>query len=106
MAIPTSRTNQKAEISLNTETCTSCGLCVSVCKDFSLVMENNKVKISTDPLFGCIACGHCMAICPNGAIRINGRTLSPDQLFQLSPGENAANYDQLMDRSSAQKEHP
>ena len=54
------------------------------------------VKISTDPLFGCIACGHCMAICPTGAIRINGRTLSPDQLFKLSPGENAANFDQLM----------
>jgi nitroreductase len=58
-------------------------------------MENNKVKISDSPLFGCIGCGHCMAVCPTGAIEINGRTLSPDQLFDLPDRKMAANYDQL-----------
>ncbi len=95
MAIPTSRTNQKAEIRIHTEKCTGCGSCVSVCKDFSLILENNKVKISDNPLFGCVGCGHCMAICPSGAIEIHGRTLSPDQLFDLPGREKAANYDQL-----------
>lgn len=95
MAIPTSRTNEKAEIRLYNEKCTNCGLCVSVCKDFSLVMENNKVVISDDPLFGCIGCGHCMAVCPTGAIEIHGRTLSPEQLFNLPAREKAANYEQL-----------
>jgi ferredoxin len=95
MAIPTSRTNQKAEIRLCHEKCTNCGLCVSVCKDFNLVMESNKVKINNNPLFGCIGCGHCMAICPAGAIEIQGRTLSPENLFNLPSSEKAANYDQL-----------
>ena len=36
-----------------------------------------------------------MAICPNGAIEIYGRTLSPDQLFELPPKANATNYNQL-----------
>ncbi len=95
MAIPTSRTNQKAELSIDSEKCTKCGLCVSVCKDFSLVMDKNKVKISDDPLFGCIGCGHCMAVCPTGAIEIHGRTLSPEHLFDLPSFEKAANYEQL-----------
>lgn len=96
MAIPTSRTKQKAEIVIHPEKCTGCGLCVSVCKDFSLELENEKVKISDNPIFGCIACGHCMAICPEGAIEIHGRTLSPDQLFDLPDRQKAANYDQIL----------
>lgn len=95
MAIPTSRTNQKAEIRIYNEKCTKCGLCVSVCKDFSLIMENDKVIISENPLFGCVGCGHCMAVCPTGAIEIHGRTLSPEHLFDLPISEEAANYDQL-----------
>jgi len=96
MAIPTTRTNQKADIKIHVEKCTGCGLCVSVCKDFSLEMENGKVIISNYPLFGCIGCGHCMAICPEGAIEIHGRTMSPDQLFDLPLIQSAANYNQVL----------
>ena len=96
MAIPTTRTNQKADIKIHVEKCTGCELCVSVCKDFSLEMENGKVIISNYPLFGCIGCGHCMAICPEGAIEIHGRTLSPDQLFDLPLIQSAANYNQVL----------
>ncbi len=96
MAIPTSRTNEKAVISIDAEKCNKCGLCVSVCKDFSLVMTENSVVISDKPLFGCVGCGHCMAICPTKAIEIHGRTLSPDQLFELPEKGKAANYEQLM----------
>jgi Fe-S-cluster-containing hydrogenase component 2 len=96
MAIPTSRTKVSAEIRINDEKCNGCGLCVSVCKDFSLIIENKKVKKSPDPFFGCIGCGHCMAICPNGAIGIFGRELSPDDLFDIPKKESIAGFEQLL----------
>lgn len=95
MAIPTSRTKEKAEIEINEDKCTGCGLCVSVCKDYSLKVENHKVKATDNPFFGCIGCGHCMAICPSDAIKISGRTLSPEDLFDLPDKEKAAKYEQL-----------
>jgi Fe-S-cluster-containing hydrogenase component 2 len=96
MAIPTSRTKEKGEIRINKEKCTGCGKCVEVCKDFSLILKDNKVVISENPAFGCIGCGHCMAICPTGAIQIFGRTISPNDLFTLPPVDNATDFDQLM----------
>lgn len=96
MAIPTSRTKEKAHISIIEKRCTGCGMCVEVCKDFSLIVNNNKVAVSENPLFGCTGCGHCMAICPEDAIRINGRGLTPDDLFELPSQENAASYHQLL----------
>lgn len=95
MAIPTSRTNETGKISIDFEKCNACGLCVSVCKDFSIVMSESSVIVSENPLFGCVGCGHCMAICPTEAIEIQGRTLSPDQLFDLPEKEKSANYEQL-----------
>lgn len=96
MAIPTTRTNQKGEIIIHADKCTGCGLCVSVCKDYSLEMDGPLVRISNDPIFGCIACGHCMAICPTEAIEIHGRCLSPGELFDLPDKKEAANYKQLI----------
>lgn len=96
MAIPTSRTNEKGEIIIQSDKCNGCGLCVTVCKDFGLELVDKKVALSQNPLFGCVACGHCMAICPTGAIRITGRELSADDLFVLPKRETTANYDQLL----------
>ncbi len=96
MAIPTSRTKENARIQINEDFCNGCGLCVSVCTDFSLELKNEKVIESKNAVFGCIACGHCMAICPKGAIEIHGRTMSPADLFDLPPKENVADYGQLM----------
>ncbi len=95
MAIPTSRTKKPAEIFIDIEKCTGCGLCVSVCKDFGLVLRDKKAVKSGTPLFGCIGCGHCMAICPSGAIEIRGRTLSPDNLFEIPKAGDAAGYMEL-----------
>lgn len=96
MAIPTSRAKEAAEIIINQEMCSGCGLCVSVCSDFSLTIENNKAVKSDTAIFGCIGCGHCMAICPTGAIEIHGRTISPAAIFELPPKESAANYNQVI----------
>lgn len=96
MSIPTTRTKEKAEITIYPEKCNGCGLCVFVCKDFSLKMADDKVALTEDPLFGCIGCGHCMAICPAGAIEIVGREFSPADLFDLPKKETAAGYDELL----------
>jgi nitroreductase/NAD-dependent dihydropyrimidine dehydrogenase PreA subunit len=96
MAIPTSRTQEIAEICINELLCTGCGRCVDVCKDFSLVLSGGHVAVSDTPIFGCIGCGHCMAICPEGAIAIQGRLLSPADLLELPPRHQAAEYAQLL----------
>ena len=96
MPIPTTRTKEKAEIRINRDKCNGCGLCVNVCKDFSVILEKGKVKLSNNPAFGCIGCGHCMAVCPEEAIHIFGRELSPAVLFNLPAREQAADYKQLL----------
>lgn len=95
MAIITSRTSETGKVTFHYEKCNSCGLCVQICKDFSLKMVNNVPVVSNEPLFGCMACGHCMAVCPSGAIEISGREMSPDDLFDFSGMENRAGYEQL-----------
>ena len=96
MAIPTSRAKEKAEIRINEELCTGCGLCAEVCSDFGWVIEDGKARVSNTAVFGCVGCGHCMAVCPEGAIEIHGRTMSPEDLFDLPPKEKAADYDKLL----------
>lgn len=95
MAIITSRTSENAQITFLYDRCNSCGLCVKVCKDFSLIMENNKPVVSDHPFFGCMACGQCMAVCPTQAIEVSGREMSVDDRIDLSEMKDKANYDQL-----------
>lgn len=96
MAIPTSRAKEAAEITINEAECNGCGLCVDICGDFSLKMENGVAHKSETAIFGCIGCGHCMAVCPTGAIEIHGRTISPEDLFNLPNKASAANYEQIL----------
>ncbi|OFX58453.1 MAG: hypothetical protein A2066_17085 [Bacteroidetes bacterium GWB2_41_8] len=96
MAIITSRTNENGRIQISYHRCNSCGLCVKVCKDFSLIMKNNRLEVSDHPLFGCTGCGHCMAVCPNHAIEISGREISANDLIDLSGVKDKSSYDQLV----------
>lgn len=95
MAIITSRTNENGRITFIYDRCNSCGLCVKVCKDFSLVMKDNKQTVSDQSLFGCMACGQCMAICPTQAIQINGREMSADDLIDFSGMKEKSGYESL-----------
>ena len=96
MAIPTSRTKVVAEITIDHEKCNGCGKCVMVCKDYNFELKDKKSHLTGHGLFGCIACGHCMAVCPEEAVTVNGRFLSPDDLFELPKKEETASYDSLM----------
>lgn len=95
MAIITSRTNENGRIAFSYEKCNSCGLCVKICKDFSLKMDNDLPTLSDQALFGCMACGHCMAICPTGAIEISGREMTFEDRIDLSEMKIKSSYDQL-----------
>lgn len=96
MPIPTSRTNENGQIEIIDEKCTGCALCVEICKDFSLEIIDGKAAVSKTPFFGCFGCGQCMAICPHDAIKITGRAISPDDLFDLPEKKEAATYSQLL----------
>ena len=96
MAIPTSRAKEAAEIIINADECNGCGLCVDICGDLSLKMENGVACKSETAIFGCIGCGHCMAVCPTAAIEIHGREISPADIFDLSGKESAATYEQVI----------
>ncbi len=97
MPIPTSRTKEKARITIDSDKCNGCGLCAEVCKDFSIVMKDGKAVVSENTaVFGCIACGHCMAVCHAGAIAVEGRELSPADLIDLPPKEEMASYEAIM----------
>ncbi len=96
MAIPTSRTKEPGRIFIDTEKCDGCGQCVKVCSDFSFELINHKAVISENSIFGCVACGHCMMACHTGAIAVEGRTLSPVQLFDLADKESVPTYESLL----------
>jgi ferredoxin len=96
MSIPTSRTEEAAVVTIDHSKCKGCGKCVNVCKDFEFTIVDGKAALLDQPLLGCIACGHCMAICPEGAIRVNGRCLSPEDLFPLDESNAKPNYQSLM----------
>jgi ferredoxin len=96
MSIPTSRDKEPANVFIDIDKCTGCGLCVEVCKDFSFKIVDHKVVKSNTPVFGCIACGHCMMICPTGVIAIEGRSLSPVELFNLPDKSTVPSYESLL----------
>jgi len=57
--------NKPEGIIINSDRCTGCGFCVSVCPDNVFVLLAGKATIAGEK---CIQCGHCMAVCPEQAI--------------------------------------
>ncbi|MCE1197536.1 MAG: nitroreductase family protein [Marinilabiliales bacterium] len=96
MAIPTSRTDREAEIFIDDAKCNGCGKCVTVCSDFEFELVHGKSRMTGQTHFGCIACGHCMAICPQGAIRITGREMRPEDIFPLKVHASQIDYEALL----------
>ncbi len=96
MAIPTSRTHEAGKLHFSPELCNGCGLCVQVCKDFSIGIVDGKAQAIKTSIFGCMGCGHCMAICPQEAITVTGRCLSEADLTELPARGDAADYQSFM----------
>lgn len=96
MAVNTRRGKGNARVTVDHEKCSLCGLCVEVCKGKPLYIENEKVQIDYSILLGCIGCGQCAAVCPKKCITVEGREMSPGDLFDLPPKESRASYDQFL----------
>lgn len=58
--------------------------------------RTNEIARITIDAEKCNGCGHCMALCPKGAIKIEGRFTSPDDLFPLPDKSGMASYDALL----------
>lgn len=95
MSLKTGRFYECAEVEIDKDKCTVCGLCVKVCKGAPLFIEDKMVKVDHNRVFGCIACGQCMAVCPNKAIKVNGRDMTTDDVIELPKFEDRANYESL-----------
>ena len=95
MPLKTGRFFESAEVKIDKEKCTLCGLCVKVCKGAPLYIEDKVVKIDQNRVFGCIACGQCMAVCPNKAIKVDGRDMTPDDVIELPKVEERSSFSSL-----------
>ncbi len=96
MTIPTSRTEEAAVVTIDSQKCNGCGKCVAVCSDFEFKVVNGKSTLQGHPLFGCIGCAHCMAVCPEGAIQVTGRSLSPEDMFPFLESSARTGYNELL----------
>jgi len=95
MPLDFGRASGSAEVTIDRQRCTACGLCAKVCAGAPLTMEDGEVKVDQSRWFGCIGCGQCVAVCPAGCISIDGRDLRPDDVFQPAPMQSKATYEQL-----------
>ncbi len=95
MSLITGRTSENAKIKIDFSQCTNCGLCSVVCKDLSLTMQNGKINIENNPLFGCVGCAQCVAVCTEDCIEVEGRTIVMDDIVPLEEFKTPVDYKQL-----------
>ena len=95
MAVIHSLYREEGTVEFHRDLCKSCGQCASICPADVLVMEDDQPHLGKNSRFGCIACGHCMLVCPEGAITVQGRGISPDDLFTLPPKADRASAESL-----------
>ncbi len=94
MAVKTTRTRETARAAIDHSRCRACGLCARVC-GMTLYMEDGRVRIDENRLFGCVGCAQCAMVCPEGCITVAGRTMAPEDVVPLPPAEAKPPYESL-----------
>lgn len=75
------------QVSIDTNKCIGCGMCVKVCVAYNIAISNKKAETVSDD---CLMCGQCTAICPKKAISISGYTtgqIDKSRDIRLKPEE-------------------
>jgi len=76
-------------VSINSETCKTCGLCGEVCPIRIMKKDcGDRISFRQDRLLLCIKCGQCMAVCPTQSIVVDGLAYSRD-FFSMPEGRVA-----------------
>ena len=82
------------KLDINTETCTGCKLCETVCiRDNIQIIDKKAVEIDNGD---CFDCGHCLAICPTGSISLKAYEDQKDRVEEYNPREIPINSEDLL----------
>ncbi|MDR0540352.1 MAG: ferredoxin family protein [Spirochaetaceae bacterium] len=73
-------------VTIDTEKCSGCGICVSACHEGALAIQNGKAVLTRDDY--CDGLGNCLPACPEGALIIEKRDTTP----YAAPPPAAANW--------------
>jgi len=71
---------------IDPQTCTNCGICISECPAKTIRKEQDAARIISK---SCIECSHCGMVCPVNAVRVDGEKLPayPEDLSALTREE-------------------
>ncbi|MDA3957987.1 nitroreductase family protein [Oceanispirochaeta sp.] len=71
------------KFTIEPQTCTNCGICITECPAKTIRKEKESARIIHK---GCIECSHCGMVCPVNAVRADGKELPvyPEDLSALT----------------------
>ena len=72
--------SKKAEIGYYGQKCKNCGECVSVCPEKCHKIENGVHIFDREK---CISCGRCRDVCLGDALKLYGKEMTSDELFDI-----------------------
>jgi ferredoxin/nitroreductase len=95
MGIPYRRGSEPGLPVVDADACSTCGDCVEACPVGVLKLEDGRVLVERDAVFGCIACAHCTMVCPTDAMTVSGRGMEGARLVDLPPAGQRAGAEAL-----------
>ena len=75
---------KRFSISVDSDACTRCGLCVTLCPTHNLLLSHNEIHVGKRCSY-CMACAHH---CPSGGILVHGRAIKRENAYHY-PGITA-----------------
>ena len=71
--------NFRPEIVHRDSLCTKCGLCIGVCPEKAISIQDKGISIDRKI---CTNCGDCLSVCIPGALKLLGQTMSAGEVFR------------------------